>query len=182
LTHLELSLFSEWHDPIKRTLHPHLLYNQQVPSIYLDLRTNPLSPASSLDFPSLARQPNSLDLAQLVTQPSAQELRLYHPRLPWYIDITQTHPNGVTLFDVLGQMWQQLDLQISGKHWYNEEVDDKMRAAITEAWNERCGRNEVETSQGVKRIDWLRGKVLFEGLVKGRNGMWEIKTRKLERG
>lgn len=171
----------EWHDPVKRALHTHLTYNPQTRHIYLDLRTNPLSPGSTLDFPSLAREPNSLDLAQLVTQPSAQALRLYHPRLPWYIDINQTHPNGVTLFDVLGQMWQQLDLQISGKHWYNEEVDDKLRAAITDAWTERCGGNEVEMSQGVKRIDWLRGKVIFEGLVKGKNGMWEIKTKKIDR-
>jgi hypothetical protein len=29
----------------------------------------------------------------------------------------------------------------------------------------------------VKRVDFLRGRCIFEGLVKGRNGVWEMKTR-----
>jgi hypothetical protein len=37
----------------------------------------------------------------------------------------------------------------------------------------------MEHGRGVRRVDFLRRHVTFEGLVKGRNGMWEIKTSKV---
>jgi hypothetical protein len=89
--------------------------------------------------------------------------------------------NGVTVFDVLVQMFEQLDAPITGKHWWNEEIDDVMRGKMTGAYYERTSGSKEETMRGVKRVDFLRGKWVFEGLVKGRNGMWEMKTRRMER-
>jgi hypothetical protein len=172
---------AEWNDPIKRNLCDLLLYKPSPP-IYFDLRIHPLNlTASTLEFPHLHRPHNDLDFAQLATSPPAPELRLYHPRLPWYIDIRQNHMNGVTVFDVLMQMFDQLDLPITGKHWWNEEIDDVMRGKMTAAYYERTASSKEETMRGVKRVDFLRGKWVFEGLVKGRNGMWEMKMRRMEK-
>jgi len=149
------------------------------PPIYFDLRIHPLHPASStLEFLHLQRQHNELDFAQFATSPPSPELRLYHPRLPWYVDVMQSRTNGVTVYDVLVQMFEQLDMPITGKHWWNDEIDDVLRGKITAAFHERTGSNTDQVRRGVKRIDFLKGKFVFEGLVKGRNGMWEMKMRK----
>lgn len=170
----------EWSDPVKRVVCDLLAY-KPYPPIFLDLRFHPLGTSSMLEFPYLHRPHNDLDFAQLATSPPAPELRLYHPRLPWYIDVVQNHTNGVTVYDVLVQMFQQLDLPIAGKHWWNEEIDDVLRTKMTLEFNERTAGNKEEVGRGVKRVDFLRGRFIFEGLVKGRNGMWEMKTRKMER-
>jgi hypothetical protein len=87
----------------------------------------------------------------------------------------------VTVYDVLVQMFQQLDLPITGKHWWNEEIDDVLRGKMTAEFHDRTRYNQDEIGRGVKRVDFLRGRCIFEGLVKGRNGMWEMKTRRVER-
>lgn len=105
-------------------------------------------------------------------------MRLYHPKLPWYIDIHQSHPNGVTVFDILVQMHMQLMTQIQGRHYWNEELQEEDRAKIAAAFQARCDGDAQEAANGVRQIDFLGRKVLFEGLSRGKNGMWEIKTQK----
>lgn len=107
-------------------------------------------------------------------------LRLYHPRLPWYVDIGQTHPNGVTVFDVLFQLHGQLRAQISGRHYWNEELGSVERADLGLAFHDRCDGDPEEVAQGVRQVDFLGRKVVLEGLARGKNGMWEIKTGKVE--
>jgi hypothetical protein len=107
-------------------------------------------------------------------------LRLYHPRLPWYIDIYQSHPNGVTVFDILTQMHEQLMQQITGRHYWNEELEDVDRAKLGAAFQDRCNGDSTMIAGGVRKVDFLERRLLFEGLVRGRNGMWEIKTSKLD--
>ncbi|TFK65212.1 hypothetical protein BDN72DRAFT_845801 [Pluteus cervinus] len=168
----------EYSDSVRRILHP-LLLHTNPPPVDLDLRDNPLEPGS-LEFPNLQRPHNDLDFAQLATTPAASILRLYHPRLPWYIDIHQTHCNGVTVFDILTQMFAQLMAQIQGRHYWNDVLSDEDRSRIVEAYSARCEGDSEEIGRGVLQIDFLGSKVVFEGLVRGRNGMWEIKTRKEE--
>ena len=93
----------------------------------------------------------------------------------------QSHANGVTVYDVLVHIFQQLDLPITGKHWWNEEIDDVLRGKMTAAFHERTRHHQEEAARGVKRVDFLRERCIFEGLVKGRNGLWEMKPRKWER-
>jgi hypothetical protein len=93
----------------------------------------------------------------------------------------QSHTNGVTVYDVLVQIFQQLDLPITGKHWWNEEIDDVLRGKMTAAFHDRTREHQEEAVRGVKRVDYLRGRYIFEGLMKGRNGLWEMKTRRMER-
>jgi len=162
---------------MKRLAHEYIAYRPQQPPIYLDLRYNPVL---TLEFMQLQRPYNQLDFAQLATQPAAQGMRLYHPLLPWYIDIVQSHENGITIQDVVWQMFVQLDVPIMGRHWYNEELDEAIQDKMNKQFQARTLGNPEEAARGVKRVDFLRGRVIFEGLVRSRSGLWEIKTRKWE--
>jgi len=164
---------------VRRVLHPLLLYKTPNPPILHDLRENPLAP-DTVEFPLLQRRHNDLDFAQLATHPPTHTLRLYHPRLPWYIDINQSHPNGVTVFDILTQMYEQLMQQITGRHYWNEDLEDVDRARLGTAFQERCNGDRGLIAAGVRRVDFLERRLLFEGLVRGRNGMWEIKASKID--
>ncbi|EDR09188.1 uncharacterized protein LACBIDRAFT_294095 [Laccaria bicolor S238N-H82] len=167
----------EFSDPTRRILHPLLQYTPTRPSIYHDLRDDPLKP-NTLEFLNLQRPPNDIDYAQLATQPPSSIMRIYHPLLPWYIDVQKSHTNGITVFDVLTQIWQQLHTAISNKHYWNEELGAQERAALNNAFWERCRGVQEEISRGIMRIDFLGRKIILMGFVKGKNGMWEMKTRK----
>ncbi|KAF8649114.1 hypothetical protein AX16_006012 [Volvariella volvacea WC 439] len=166
----------EYTDPIKRTLCPLLAYATPNPPIELDLRDDPRDP-NNLIFTQLQRPHNNMDFLQLATTPSCQFMRLYHPRLPWYIDVRQTQENGISVWDVLTQMYAQLTVQIQGRHFWNDELTDSDREKITRAFQERCDGDQEEISHGVLQVDFLGPKIIFEGLLRGKNGMWEIKTR-----
>ncbi|KAF5313730.1 hypothetical protein D9611_010096 [Ephemerocybe angulata] len=168
---------SEITDTTKRTLHPLLQFDNARPPIALDLRQNPLNlPPHSTLFLNLSRPHNNIDFAQLATSPATSHMRLYHPLLPWYIDVRAAHPNGVTVYDLLTQMYRQLMMPITGRHFYNEDFGEEERAAVTRAFAVRVGRDEGETGRGVVQVDWLGDRVVFEGLVRGKGGMWEVKT------
>lgn len=131
-------------DTVRRTLHPLLSYtstsssatSSSSPAIHLDLRTNPLMP-DTLTFPNLHRPHNDLDFAQLATQPPVALIRLYHTRLPWYVDVKQTRDNGVTVFDVLTQLFAQLMVRIQGRHYWNDVLGEEDREEIVRAYKER---------------------------------------------
>ena len=105
-------------------------------------------------------------------------MRLYHEKLPWYIDIWARNGAAITIHDLFDQLHDKLMVPITNKHYYNEELDDDDREKVNEAFKERCAGREIEIVQGVRRVDFLRGRVFFEGLSRGRHGMWELKSRK----
>ncbi len=161
-------------DPIRRTLHPLLLYIPNGPPVNYNLLET-LFHTSSVQFLNLHRPHNAIDFAQLACQSPAPLLRLFHPRLPWYIDIQQVHPNGITVLDILTQMHAQLYTPIYPRHFYNEELTDADRAEITKAFQVRCRGDPTFIRRGVLQLDFLGEKVVFEGLSKGSRGLWEIK-------
>jgi len=167
----------DYTDHVRRTLHPLLLHSQTQPPVYHDLRDNPLA-LEYIDFRNLHRDHNDIDFAQLALQPSHPVMRLFHPRLPWYIDIQQSHPNGVTIYDIFSQMNQQLHFPIQGKHYWTEELSDADRTAISAAYQSRCKGDPRQCSIGVLRVDFLGKRPIFEGLARGSRGLWEIKTSK----
>ncbi|PPR06030.1 hypothetical protein CVT24_004700 [Panaeolus cyanescens] len=171
----------DFSDPVKRTLALHLLYQPSQPPFYWDMTTAPFE-ASPIQF-NLNRPLNSLDMAQLALQPATSNMRLYHPRLPWYIDIVARHTNGITVADVFEQMHRQLHTPILGRHFWNDELGEEERGEITRAFVRRCrGRAEV-VQRGVVQLDFLGRKVIFEGLVRGARGMWEMRmSKKNEQG
>ncbi|PPQ83252.1 hypothetical protein CVT26_015042, partial [Gymnopilus dilepis] len=128
----------EWSDPVRRSLHPLLAHDPANPPIYYDLRSPTFDPrdVSFLNLPS-RRAANQIDFAQLALQPSSAFMRIFHPKLPWYIDVSQSHPNGVTVFDVLGQMHAQLHASIHPRHFWNEELGEAERGVLTRTFQER---------------------------------------------
>ena len=173
-THSHNDCCADYVDPIKRSLHPLLLFTQSDPPIYQNLLETPFH-SSSVDFLNIRRPHNDIDLAQLACQPSAVFLRLFHHRCPWYIDVYQVHPNGITVGDVLQQIHQQLHTQIHPRHFYNEELTDSDRAEITKAFQARCRNDPALIRRGVLQIDYLGDKIIFEGLVRAAKGLWELK-------
>ena len=103
-------------------------------------------------------------MAQLATCP---------PRLPWYIDVFKMAPNGITIQDVLVAIYNQLTSQIHQRHYYNEELDDAHRGVLSAAFSDRCGS---ESDRGILPVECLADKFILFCLVKGKNGMWELKT------
>jgi hypothetical protein len=161
-------------DPIRRTLHPLLKDIPNSPPVYYNFLETPFH-TSSVQFLNLNRPHNAIDFAQLACQPSAPFLRLFHPRLPWYIDIQQVHPNGITVVDMLTQMHAQLHTPIYPRHFYNEELTDADRAEITKAFQVRCRGDSTFIRRGVLQLDFLGEKVVFQGFSRGPKGLWEIK-------
>ncbi|THU90323.1 hypothetical protein K435DRAFT_864413 [Dendrothele bispora CBS 962.96] len=252
-------------DSVRRSLHPFLRYSgmAMMTSLMMDLRINPTKyRAQSVEAKRLngflarghgvplgmssmmvhfLNLPNSSTLAKLqFTQPACTPpvnmMRLYHPRLPWYIDVVQTRAGaggqGVTVGDVIVQVWRSLQAQVGQEEYYCADMDDpgedpsrssnrwsygpygygqgqggvwkkygSGRSFVGRAWSERCrlmgildgdemdwearaaghfGRREkAEMAKGVKRVDWLGGEgmVTWVGLVRGKGGVWEMKTQ-----
>jgi len=129
----------------------------------------------------------SLDYAQLATEPACAFMRLYHPNLPWFIDVRQSNLAGITVYDIMLSMWQQILTPITGEHYWNEDLNDEDRDTISNAFMERCGGGEFSRGtptdpdmwqKGVCRVDFLGKRVVFCGLVRGKNGNWEMKIEK----
>ncbi|KAF8888724.1 hypothetical protein CPB84DRAFT_1733144 [Gymnopilus junonius] len=169
-------VYTEWNDPVRRHLHPLLTYDPSNPPIYYDLRITTFDPRD-VEFLNLPghRLANHIDFAQLAVQPTCAFMRLSHPRFPWYIDITQSHPNGVTVFDILSQMHAQLHTSIHPRHFWNEELGEQERAALTKTFQERVKGAPELVQRGVLQVDFLGEKCVFEGLVRGQKGVWELK-------
>lgn len=85
--------------------------------------------------------------------------------------------------DVLRQMYYELagrGGQITARHYYNEELGEEERYALRMAYMRRCSSNEHEKHRGIKKVDFLGmdGRVIFVGLVRGKNGMYEMKLKR----
>ncbi|PCH35159.1 hypothetical protein WOLCODRAFT_107058 [Wolfiporia cocos MD-104 SS10] len=153
-------------------LHPYLRYTASNPPITFDLRLNP----STLRFRDLDRPINPWDLTRFACEPPLPQMRLYHANYPWYIDAESSNPAGVTLNDLINAIWLSMMTPISHEDYYNNEMNQDTRDRIASAWQTRCPDKE-ELEKGVRRVDFLMDRVVFEGLAKGRGGMWELKTK-----
>lgn len=158
-------------DSAKLDLHPFLRYSKSRPITIYDIRREPLT----LVFRELDRPPFADDMDHSVTHPPTQYMRIYHSRLPWYIDIRANGASYISLADFFQQLFAALNKQVSKHDFYNNELDDEDRDVLTRTYLDRC-RNKDEKMEGVRRVDFLRGRFEWMGLVPGKNGMWRLKT------
>jgi len=158
-------------DSAKLDLHPFLRYSKSRPMTIYDLRSEPLT----LVFRELGRPPLATDMDHSVSRPPTQHMRIYHPSLPWYIDIRANGAPYISLADFFQQLFAELSQPISKSDFYTYELDGGDRDVLTRSYIERC-RSEDEKMEGVKRVDFLRGKFEWMGLAQGKNGMWRLKT------
>lgn len=78
--------------------------------------------------------------------------------------------------DIFDALTNQLLMPIHGRHFWNEDLTAADRARITTAFQVRCRDRPDLIPQGVLRVDFLGERCVFQGLVRGAKGMWEIKT------
>ncbi|KAG6331178.1 hypothetical protein ID866_7910 [Astraeus odoratus] len=154
-------------------LHPYLQHDKECPPTIYDLRREPMT----LVFRELERHADTRDMSSPATKPPTTWMRLYNSRFPWYIDIVTRDGHYITLGDFFVQLFTALNKEIHKSDYYNDDLDDHDRQSLYRAYIERC-RDEIERLAGVKRVDFLRGKVFFEGLSRGKNGMWRLRTSK----
>jgi len=130
-------------------------------------------------FRELKRPVTGYDFTRFTTEPPTPYMKLYHSRLPWYIEVTTTNGIGVTFHDLFTHIQRVLTSRIKNSDFYNNELTQEEREKISRAWKERCQYNQGAMSQGVKKVDYLMRDCVFVGLARGRDGMWEMKTRKV---
>ncbi|KAJ7691798.1 hypothetical protein B0H17DRAFT_1062685 [Mycena rosella] len=159
-----------------------LMPNAKMPIMSFDLRSDhPFDPLN-LELLSTAGRPfNPTDLMQLATTRPVRRLRFYHPRLPWYIDVRASQPNGVLVGDVLHQIHEHLQRSIRPQDFSNSVLDATDRELITDAYRARCdGRVDI-MQQGVRRVDFMGSDVILQGFMAGKSGMWLMKTTRFSR-
>ncbi|KAF5364671.1 hypothetical protein D9758_005640 [Tetrapyrgos nigripes] len=141
-----------FHDPVKRVLHPYLAFSTSLTnfSLSMDLRMNPRHRVQSRDARRLngllvsalggfappihfLHLPHSSELTKIqlnqpACTPPVDRMRLYHPRLPWYVDVVQIRPGfgGVTVGDVILQLWMSLQTQVTQEEYGAEEMDEHL--------------------------------------------------------
>jgi hypothetical protein len=163
----------------KITLNPLLKRDKIQPHLSYDLRRYPEAFASQFYLPEHGSLPN---LARyLACEPPIAFMRLYHDRLPWDINVCASNPHiGVTVIDVLTAMYTNLMRGIRDVDYYNRDMDAQARDKIALAWRARCGYDEMEAARGLRRVDFLGRQLIFQGLEKGKQGAWAIRTTGIE--
>ncbi|TEB26144.1 hypothetical protein FA13DRAFT_1737797 [Coprinellus micaceus] len=135
---------------------------------------------ANLDY-DLRSPPKAPALKVPATTPSASWMRLYHPALPWYIDVESSRSRGITVLDVVQEVHNQLMIPLTERDMWNEGMNEEMRKSVAQSVRSRTGKSAggKHIACGLKplRLDFLGNNYIFEGLVKGTDGMWEIKTR-----
>ena len=143
-----------------------------------DIRLNPLD--NDVQFLNLYRAANEMDYLQPATVPPQREMCLWHPRLPWYIYIRGDDEKGITIQDILCQIYEELSKRLRTQDYCNDVLDLRTREALYVAYSYRCGNDPQSLSEGYLRMDFLESDYLFLGLKKSRSGMWEIKTLEVQ--
>ncbi len=155
-------------------LHPYLRYIRSSPSIYLDLRENP----ANVRFRDLGRPINSWDLSRFTCEPPLPTITLVSRYFPWYIEVQSNNPSGVTLYDLLWQISICMSTVVTAADYWNNEMDQVARERVAEAWALRCGDNQDERNQGIRRVDFLMDRVVLQGFTRSKDGTWEMKVKR----
>jgi hypothetical protein len=56
-------------------------------------------------------------------------------------------------------------------------LNERDRKDIAKAYRRRTDMKKSGKEHGILWVDFLCGEVVFEGLMRGKGGLWEIKTR-----
>ena len=163
-------------------IHPILSDLHRTPLAY-DLSLPP-TPAAIVD-PKLS----TLAFSQSATEPALPYLEISHPRLPWKLVIQPTASRGstVTVADILAGIHANLRTNVTALEFQmagGDPMDLGRQQRITAAYQARCARipygeaRNKELKKGLKRIDFLEGVNMSEGLANTKYGphIWCLKT------
>lgn len=162
------------------TLSTHVAYTTPIAFTY-DMRYphNHLTKGHTLRF---GLRNTNADYCEMATTPAVQQLRMYHPSLPWYIDVKARNSYGITVGDVYHQLYESLRSVVPGEEFYTNELDADDREAIIKALEARCGKSQRKRKLGMMRVDFMKLDVLFLGLEKSDDDMWLMKTESIVPG
>lgn len=118
------------------------------------------------------------DLTHFAYKPPLCYMHFIHLQLPWYIDPEASNPTSISLGNLSQAILVCQQWLIQRADFWNDELSESDQDKISHAWRARCKGDPCEQASGVRRVDFLRRHVVFEGLVKGCNGTWEMKMRK----
>ncbi|KAJ7895956.1 hypothetical protein B0H14DRAFT_2306503, partial [Mycena olivaceomarginata] len=105
-------------------------------------------------------------------RPPVTALRIVHPRIAfWPIDLILPFGAGgdssppIMIGDVLVGIHQAMHQAVMSREW--AFLDEEEQSAVTQAFIIRCREEAMigRANEGLKRVDYLRGKTLFRGLV-----------------
>ncbi|PPQ73914.1 hypothetical protein CVT24_012779 [Panaeolus cyanescens] len=120
------------------------------------------------------------ELVATATHPPMYRIRItcdYIPQWPITLEYNPSmatgsgypmNPPPIKLGDVLSGIWNAMQMRISHQDW--ARLDPRLRHMVTRAFTERCAVMPDNVmglnvrNQGVKRLDFLLGKVWFKGL------------------
>lgn len=133
-------------------------------------------PLSSFKILPEQRPLSFLELQETAISPSPHRICLVHPFLPWYIIVEAGPGEVITVAHLLQSLQTELARPIFHSDFWNDDVDEENRKVIHAAWEERCRGNVVIAQEGIKRIDFLGDRCIFEGLKRDGNE-WELKMK-----
>lgn len=109
------------------------------------------------------------ELAHPATYPHLTTLHIVCDLIPnWPMKLTyhgSGAPQPITLGDALFVIHSNLHERITSRDW--AQLPKEWQAEVSKAYSRRCRKSGVEQTQraeGVKRVDFLGGKVRFMGL------------------
>lgn len=157
-------------------LHPFIQFKPIDPSMIWDLRLDLRINRHALPHIRMPRDDVAVELSRPACHPPLSCMRLFHPRLPWTIDVHASRSSGITLRDLFSAIWTSLRRRVRHEELFSYETTETVKETIVASCSLRS-RGDVGTAKGLRRVDFLRSRVLFEGLVQDQSGMWEIMTR-----
>jgi hypothetical protein len=183
--------------PTQTLINPWLNASLPRSDFFFDLITTAFSPLR-LFGPGQSTMLSTKEFEEPATHPPLTRMRIICALIPqWPIDLEyqnnttttpfsshptstytyqhRTPPLPITVADVLITIHQAMHTSISHVDWARLSRRDEK--AIRKAHLKRCKMDDLETAQGVKRVDFLLGATKFMGLVS--NGVqdgWEVMT------
>jgi hypothetical protein len=101
------------------------------------------------------------ELSLPATQPPTRYLQIITRDHPWTIEITDPNGGYITVLQVLLGIHDALQFPI--EEWKLEIASPERRRSLAKAYQRRMGSG---TEDDLRRIDWLGGRTLFDGLRK----------------
>lgn len=112
------------------------------------------------------------ELNKFATQPRITRLRIICDfsfiQQSWPIDLTYYDPTGITVYDIMVEVWRNLRVGVSHEDWakFSTAEQTEVARAYTRRYKNAASHDQemLIESEGVKMVDFLLGKVWFAGL------------------
>lgn len=154
--------------PIK--MHPLLTYSRHSPKVAYNIVFAPSH--SNIIHPETQAPVSSHTLNLPATSPRTSELYLNSPHFPWTIRVVSTTSpdHAITNLDVIEAVYKSLRKPVSRDEWNSLGNGSSTQRAVADAYEDRCSQLGGDMENGVRRSDFLTGRVIFLGVESRPNG------------